>query len=116
LLADLPYLGVLFESLVVRDARVYSEPLAASIHHYRDSDGLEVDIVVQTLAGPWVAFEVKLGVSQVDAAAASLLAFASKADTAKSGPPAVLGVITATEFGLTRPDGVVVIPIGSFGP
>lgn len=116
LLADLQYFGLLFESLVVRDVRVHSEPLAASVHHYRDSDGLEVDIVVQTPAGPWGAFEVKLGVSQVDAAAAHLLAFASKVDTAKSGPPAVLGVITATGFGYTRPDGVVVIPIGSFGP
>lgn len=116
LLADLNCLGLLFESLVVRDTRVYSEPLDATVHHYRDSDGLEVDLVVQTRSGTWGAFEVKLGSGQVDEAARHLRAFADKVDTARVGPPAVLGVVTAAGYGYTRPDGVVVVPIGTFGP
>lgn len=116
LLADLNCLGLLFESLVVRDTRVYAEPLDATVHHYRDSDGLEVDLVVQTRSGTWGALEVKLGSGQVDEAARHLLAFADKVDTAKVGQPAVLGVVTAAGYGYTRPDGVVVVPIGTFGP
>lgn len=116
LLADLHYLGLLFESLVVRDTRVYAEPLDGTVHHYRDSDGLEVDVVVQTRDGTWGAFEVKLGLGRVDEAAAALLAFAAKVDAGEVGAPAVLGVITATGYGYTRPDGVVVVPIGAFGP
>lgn len=116
LLADLNCLGLLFESLVVRDTRVYADPLDASVHHYRDSDGLEVDLVVQTRSGPWGAFEVKLGTGQVDEAARHLLAFAAKVDTDKVGAPAVLGVVTATGYGYTREDGVVVVPVGAFGP
>lgn len=116
LLADLNTLGLLFESLVLRDLRVYSEPLDGSVHHYRDSDGLEVDLVVQTRGGRWGAFEVKLGSGQVDEAARHLLAFAAKVDTTRVGEPAVLGVVTAAGYGYTRPDGVVVVPVGAFGP
>jgi uncharacterized protein len=116
LLSDLRCLGLLFESLVVRDTRVYAEPLGAGVHHYRDSDGLEVDLVVQTRDGTWGAFEAKLGTGQVDEAARHLLAFAAKVDTDRVGRPAVLGVVTATGYGYTRPDGVVVVPVGAFGP
>lgn len=115
LLADLEAFGFLFESMVVRDMRVYSDPLDGSVHHYRDSDDLEVDIIVTT-PHAWGAFEVKLGVGHVDEAAATLTEFARKVDTSRVGAPAVLGVITATGFGYTRPDGIVVVPVGALGP
>lgn len=116
LLKDLNTLGLLFESLVVRDLRIYAEAVDAEVYHYRDSDDLEVDAIVETRDGTWGAFEVKLGTGQVDQAAAQLRRFAEKVDTGKVGPPAVLGVITANGYGLTRPDGVVTIPIGMLGP
>jgi predicted AAA+ superfamily ATPase len=117
LLADLRYLGLLFESLVVRDCRVYADSLDATVHHYRDSDGLEVDVVVQCRDGRWGAFEVKLGGERaVEDAADSLLKFAGRVDTSKIGEPAVLGVITATGYGYTRPDGIALVPIGALGP
>lgn len=117
LLNDLNYLGLLFESLALRDCRVYAAPLDATVHHYRDSDNLEVDLIVQTRNGAWGAFEVKLGgEAAIDAAASALLKFAEKVDTSKAGKPAVLAVVTATGYGYTRPDGVVILPIGAFGP
>ena len=117
LLSDLNYLGLLFESLAVRDCRVYATPLDATIHHYRDSDALEVDIIIQTRNGGWGAFEVKLGgEAAIEEAATGLLKFAGKVDTAKVGEPAVLGIITANGYGYTRPDGIVIAPIGALGP
>ncbi len=116
LLKDLNTLRLLFESLVVRDLRIYAEAVDAAVYHYRDSDDLEVDAIVETRNGTWGAFEVKLGTGQVDQAAAQLRRFADKVDAGKVGPPAVLGVITANGYGLTRPDGVVTIPIGMLGP
>jgi predicted AAA+ superfamily ATPase len=117
LLTDLNYLGLLFESLVIRDCRIYAEPLDAVVHHYRDSDQLEVDVVIQARDGRWGAFEVKLGGDKaIEEAAAGLLKFADKVDTAKVGQPAVLGVIVATGYGYTRPDGIVITPIGALGP
>jgi predicted AAA+ superfamily ATPase len=117
LLADLNYLGLLFESMVVRDCRVYASPFDGTVHHYRDSDALEVDIVVQNRDGGWGAFEVKLGGEKaVEEGAAGLLKFAAKVDTSKVGEPQVLGIITATGYGYTRPDGVVVLPLGALGP
>lgn len=113
---DLNALGLLFESLVVRDVRVYADANDAAVYHYRDSDDLEVDIIVEARDGTWAALEVKLGTGQIDQAAAKLLKFADKVDTDKLGAPALLGVVTTNGYGLTRSDGVVTIPIGTLGP
>jgi predicted AAA+ superfamily ATPase len=116
LLADLNYLGHLFEALVVRDLRVFADAMDGSVQHYRDSDGLEIDAVVTAGDGRWAAFEVKLGQDDIDRAAANLLAFGRKVDTSTVGEPATLAVITATGYGYTRPDGVVVLPAAALGP
>ena len=116
LLSDLKSMGLLFESLVVRDLRVLSQPLDGQVLHYRDNKGLEVDAVVTSGVGGWGAFEVKLGQSRVDDAAATLLHFARKIDTTRCGEPGVLAVITATGLAYRRKDGVHVVPIGTLGP
>lgn len=116
LLADINLLGLLFESLVVRDLRVLAQPLDGRVLHYRDNYGVEVDVIVQLVDGRWGAFEVKLGAGLVEEGAASLLRFRDVIDTRKSGEPAVLGVITGTGYGYQRPDGVAVIPIGALAP
>ena len=116
LLRDLNLLGFLFESLVVRDLRVYSQPGRGEVRHYRDNKGLEIDAIVESDRG-WAAFEVKLGGPEaIDAAAANLLKFAGEVDTARSGEPAALGVIVAGGYGYAREDGVQVIPITALGP
>ena len=116
LLEDLELLGCLFESMVVRDLRVYAQAADAEVYHYRDNTGLEVDAIVQTAEGRWAAFEVKLGHGDLDQAAANLVKFATRVDTSKSGTPATLAVIVATGYGYRREDGVSVIPIGALGP
>ncbi len=116
LLRDLNLLGFLFESLVVRDLRVYGQASDAHVLQYRDNLGLEVDAIVETAEGRWAAFEVKLGPGQVDDGAASLLKFADRVDTSKVGQPAALGVIVGFGYGYVRDDGVAVIPIGALCP
>jgi len=116
LLGDLNLLGLLFESLVVRDLRVFAQPLGGQVLHYRDNNGLEVDVIVQLSDGRWAAFEVKLGTGMVDKAAESLRKFASLVDTDKCGKPAALAVICGTGYGYLRNDGIGVIPIGALAP
>jgi predicted AAA+ superfamily ATPase len=116
LLHEIITLGFLFESLVVRDLRVYAQPADAQVLQYRDSGGLEADAIVEARDGRWMAFEVKLGQRHVDEAAAALLRFAGRVDTARCGEPALLGVIVATGYGYRREDGVAVVPIGALGP
>jgi predicted AAA+ superfamily ATPase len=116
LLDDLNLLGFLFESLVVRDLRVYAQATDAQVSQYRDSSGLEVDAIVEAGDGRWMAFEVKLGHGQIDEAAANLTRFAERIDVTSCGKPALLGVIVATGYGYRREDGVAVIPIGALGP
>ena len=116
LLADLEFLGLLFESMVYRDLSVYSRVCDANIYHYRDNTNLEVDVLVQSRRGDWCAFEVKLGAGQVDAAAASLSKFRERVDLAAAGEPKMLGVIVGSGYGYVRNDGIAVIPIGTLAP
>ena len=116
LLDDLNLLGLLFESLVIRDLRVLAQPLDGEVLHYRDNYGVEADAVVQLADGRWGAFEVKLGAGLVDEGEAALLRFRESIDTRKSGEPSVLGVIAGTGYGYVRPDGIAVIPIGALAP
>lgn len=116
LLEDLSLFGLLFESLVVRDLRIYSQAVDADVRQYRDNKGMEVDAIVEGLDGQWAAFEVKLDSSRVDEAAASLLRFADTVDTTKRDRPAALAVITSRGYGFVLENGVQVIPIGALGP
>lgn len=113
---DLGLLGLLFESLVVRDLRIFAQSADAQVLHYRDNTGLEVDAIVEVADGRWAAFEVKLGTGLVDQAAASLAKFADRVDTDRIGPPAALGVIVPTGYGYVREDGIAVVPLGALGP
>ncbi len=115
LLHDFEWFGFLFESMVIRDLRVYAQAAGATVHHYRDNTGLEVDAVVDAGPGRWAAFEIKLGASRVDDGARALLKFADRVDVERCGEPAALGVIVGSGYGYGRPDGVGVIPVGALG-
>ena len=117
LLADTSTLGLLFESLVVRDLRILAQPLGGSVFHFRDATGLEADAIVELPDGRWMAVEVKLGgVEAVDAAASSLLRLKRKVEVTRLEQLAALVVVTAVGYGYTRPDGVMVAPITALGP
>jgi len=109
LLQDLNLLGLLFESLVIRDLRVYSQSLDAEVRHARDSSGLEVDAIIELGDGRWAGFEIKLGAGAIPAAEASLLKFAASVD---GRPPAALTVITGAGYTMRLPSGVNAVPIG----
>ena len=103
--------------MVVRDLRIYAEANDASVYHYRDSNGHELDAVVQHVDGRWFAVEVKLGSGErLDEAARSLRKACEQMDAARVGEPAKMLVITASGFGYERPDGVTVLPVTAIGP
>lgn len=118
LLSDLNAAGFHFEALVVRDLRIYAQPLAGTVSTWREAHGRkEVDAIVETPDG-WAAFEVKLSGDQeiIDKAARGLLDFATQIDEDRHGPPSALVVVTAIGGGGKRPDGVHVVPITALGP
>ena len=118
LLADAEALGPLFESLVVRDLRIYSQAEQGEAYCYRGSVGLEADAVVERHDGAWIAVEVKLSPSaeSVDQAARSLLRLRSKIATRHAADLAGLLVVTSVGAAYRRPDGVQVAPITALGP
>lgn len=117
LLRDLELFGLVFESMVIRDLRVYAQAIDAEVLQYLDNTGLEADAIVRVRDGRWAAFEVKLGHGEVDRAAANLIKLRDdRVDTTRTGAPLLLGVIVATGLSYMRADGVAVIAIGALGP
>ena len=115
LISDLNTFGLIFETLCMRDLRVYAEALNGNVYHYRDKDGLECDAVVHLRDGRYGLVEIKLGGAKlIEEGAASLKTLASKIDTTKMKQPSFLMVLTATgDYAFKREDGVLVVPIGS---
>lgn len=116
LISDLKTFGLIFETLCVRDLRVYADALGGTVYHYRDKNNLECDAVIHIKNGSYGLIEIKLGGKElIDEGAKSLIALANKIDTSKMKKPSFLMVLTGVgDYAYKRPDdGVLVIPIGS---
>ncbi len=113
LINDLETFGLFFESMCIRDLRIYTESLDGSVYHYRDSSGLECDAVVHLRNGRYGLIEVKLGgESHIDEGANNLMKFRDKIDTKKMKSPEFLMVLTGTsKYAYQREDGIYVVPI-----
>lgn len=114
LINDLELFGFMFESLVIRDLRIYIEYLGGRLYHFHNNNtGEEVDAIVELRDGTYGAIEVKLGVGKIDEAANNLLKFSKQC----SIPPKFLCVISGLiEYAYQRPDKVYVIPITALKP
>ena len=114
LLDDPNTFGLLFETMAVRDLRVYAEALDGQVCHYRDKKGLECDAIVHLRNGRYGLIEIKLGGDNlIEAGATTLKKLASKIDTDKMKSPSFMMVLTAIgEYAYRRLDGVLVVPIG----
>ncbi|MDR1993805.1 MAG: DUF4143 domain-containing protein [Nitrososphaerota archaeon] len=112
LLSDFETFGFLFESLCIRDLRVYAESIDGNVYHYRDKSGLEIDAIVQLADGRWGAIEIKLGAGEIEAASEKLLKLKKVVDTAKMNDPTFLMVLTGTEYAFRMENGVFVVPLG----
>lgn len=117
LMNDLKTFGLLFETLCIRDLRVYSQRLNGEVYHYRDKNGLECDAVIHLPDGNYALIEIKLGGEKlIEEGANSLLRLASKIDTDRMKQPSFLMVLTATgSFAYRRKDNVLVVPISTLG-
>lgn len=118
LMEDIETFGLLFETMAVRDLRVYADALDAKVYHYRDKDGLECDAVVERRDGRYGLVEIKLGGGYgVEEAQRSLNKLHKKIDTDKAGEPAFRMVLTATGmYAYSLKDGTLVVPIGCLRP
>ena len=112
LINDLNTLGFLFEALCERDLRIYAESFGASLYHYQDYNGDEIDAVIELENGEWIAIEIKLGSNQIEEAAASLTKIKDRIKNEGGKPPKVLCIICGIcKAAYMREDGVYVVPI-----
>jgi len=114
LIADLNTFGLLFETLCVRDLRVFADSLDGQVYHYRDKSGLECDAVIHLRNGSYGLVEIKLGGEKmILAGAENLLKLSEKIDTTKMRKPSFQMVLTGTgNYAYCRKDGVLIVPIG----
>ena len=114
---DLRTMGLMFETLAVRDLRVYAGALDGRVYHFRDKSGLECDAVVHLRNGDYGLVEIKLGGDfLIEEGVKTLNALEEKIDTGKMKAPSFKMVLTGVgEYPLRRKDGVYVVPIGCFG-
>ncbi len=113
LMKHLSTYGLLFETMAVRDLRVYADAIGGRVYHYRDHNGLECDTVIHLPNGHYGLVEIKLGgETLIEEGAASLNKLAKKIDTTKMEEPSFKMVLTAVgTYAYQRNDGVLVVPI-----
>ncbi|MDE6630976.1 MAG: DUF4143 domain-containing protein [Bacteroidales bacterium] len=119
LMNDLKATGMFFETLCIRDLRVFAEALNGSVYHYRDKNGLECDAVVHLRNGQYALVEIKLGgQSLIQDGAKTLNALENLIDDSRMNTPAFKMILTATgDFAYRRPeDGIYVVPVGCLRP
>jgi predicted AAA+ superfamily ATPase len=118
LMQDLNTFGFIFETLCIRDLKIYSSALGGEISYYRDRHGLEADCVLRLGDGRYALIEFKLGSKQIEEGAKHLLTMQNlickynAAENVKIKKPELLIVITGGEIAYRRKDGVYLIPIG----
>ncbi|MBR4547094.1 MAG: ATP-binding protein [Paludibacteraceae bacterium] len=118
LINDLIDFGFYFETLAVRDLRVYADALDGEVFHYRDKNGLECDAVLHRRNGSYGLIEIKIGgADNIEKGAKTLKDLASKIDTTKMKAPSFMMVVTGIgQYAYRRPDGICVVPIGCLKP
>lgn len=114
LINDLRTFGLFFETMCIRDLRVYADSLGGSVYHYRDNTGLECDAVIHLRNGSYALIEIKLGGEElINSGSSNLQNLKKRIDTAKMKEPSFLMVLTAVgRYAYRRPDGVLVVPVG----
>jgi len=113
LLNDFDAFGLFFESMAIRDLRIYADTLDGKVYHYRDSSGLEIDAIVELPNEMWAAFEIKLGSTKsIDEAAGNLQKLLTRLTTEKAAKCVSLNVLIASTSSYTRKDNVNVVSLG----
>jgi len=115
LLNDFDAFGLFFESMAIRDLRIYADTMDGKVYHYRDSSGLEIDAIVELPNETWAAFEIKLGSTKnIDEAANNLQKLLTRLTPEKSAQCVSLNVLIAGTSSYTRKDNVNVVSLGHF--
>lgn len=114
LINDLKTFGLLFETMAVRDLRVYADAIEGRVYHYRDKSGLECDAVIHLRNGKYGFVEIKIGGDKlIEEGVATLLTLSRNIDSGKMSEPSFLMVLTGIgTYAYRRTDGVYVVPIG----
>ena len=112
LINDLKTFGFIFESMVIRDLKIYAEANGANLYHYRDKNDFEVDAIIHFNNGKWAAIEIKLFDDEaIEKACKNLIKFKNNINNQLMKEPTFLMVVTGTKNAYRREDGIFIVPI-----
>lgn len=112
LLNDLKSFGLFFEDFAVRDLSIYSQPIQGERKHYRDSNGQEVDAIIEIPNGDYAAIEIKIySPENIEDGIASLNRFQSQRISNGRKTPLFRAIITSHGPCYRSKEGVFIIPI-----
>jgi hypothetical protein len=114
LMNDKNYFGFIFESLAIRDLRIYADAIDGVVYFFKDSNGFDVDAIIELPDGSWSAFEIKLGSTEgIEQGAATLKNLKNKVDEKKMKLLKSLNVVTTNTGSYTRSDGINIIELAN---
>lgn len=118
LISDLNTFGLLFETMAMRDLRVYADALDGNVSHFRDRTGLECDAVLHLRNGSYGLIEIKLGGDNlIEEGVRNLNKLENLIDVTRMKAPSFKMVLTGIgQIAYRRSDGVYVVPIGCLKP
>ena len=115
--SDMKTFGLLFESLAIRDLRIYCDYIGAEVYHYRDKKDREADAVISFADGAWALLEVKLGdKEEIETASKKLVLLAKDINKKEHPEPAFLMIVTAQKVAYKDDNGVYVVPLCCLKP
>ena len=115
--SDMKTFGLLFESLAIRDLRIYCDSIGAEVYHYRDKADREADAVISFADGSWALLEVKLGdKEEIETASKKLVLLAKDINKKEHPEPAFLMIVTAQKVAYKDDNGVYVVPLCCLKP
>lgn len=106
--SDIKTCGFLFESMCIRDLRIYADSINGEVFHYHDNTNLEIDAILHLDDNRWAAIEIKLGINEIPKAIKNL----NKLEEKIGQKPAFKMILTATEYAYLDESGVWIVPLG----
>ena len=118
LFQDLKTTEFIFETLCIRDLKVYANKLGGKIYYFRKGDKLEIYCVLLLNDGRYGLIEIKLGKKEIKKGSKNLhkakdiIQENIAKNNTKVPEPSFLSVLTGGEVACTKYDDIKIIPIG----
>jgi hypothetical protein len=103
--------GLFFESLVIKELRIYADLVGGDVYFYKDTTGLEIDAIIELQNGDFMIFDIKIGSQEgIESGFSNINRFKEKLEKNKLKNLISMNIITAGQIAYSK-DGINVFPL-----